>query len=130
MIQNGEVLLKMYKYNASLVKVIDGDTVDAIIDLGFKVSIRERIRLWKIDAPEIRSKNNNEKTLGKLAKKRLKELLSKKKGKFKLISHGFGKFGRCLGEIYVNNRNINNLLLKEGLVKKYGDQSDDANNKV
>ena len=57
MIQNGEVLLKMYKYNATLVKVIDGDTVDAIIDLGFKVSIRERIKLWKIDDQELRSKS-------------------------------------------------------------------------
>jgi len=111
----------MYKYEAFLVKVVDGDTVDAVIDLGFNVSIRERIRLWDINAPETRTRDIKEKILGNKAKKRLKELLRVNKGKFRLVSHGFGKFGRCLGEIFVNEQSINELLLTEGLVKRYED---------
>ena len=109
----------MYKYRATLVRVVDGDTVDAKIDLGFNVSIHERIRLWKINAPETRTRDLQEKKQGKRTKKRLKGLLEANNGKFELISHGFGKFGRCLGEIFIDNQSINNLLIREGLAKEY-----------
>ena len=102
-----------------MIKVIDGDTVDAEIDLGFNVSIYERIRLWRINAPEIRTRDLQEKRQGKKTKKRLKGLLKANDGKFELISHGFGKFGRCLGEIFINNQSINDLLINEGLAKEY-----------
>ena len=109
----------MYKYKATLIKVIDGDTIDAEIDLGFNISLYKRIRLWKIDAPEVRTRNLKEKKQGKKTKNRLKALLKVKNGEFELISHGFGKFGRCLGEIFVDNHNINDLLINEGLAKEY-----------
>ena len=109
----------MYKYRAKLLKVVDGDTIDARIDLGFDIFIHERIRLWKIDAPETRTLDLKEKKQGKRAKKRLKELLESKNGEFELLSHGFGKFGRCLGEIFIENQSVNDLLIKEGFVVEY-----------
>ncbi len=109
----------MYKYKANLLKVIDGDTIDAQIDLGFGIFVNKRIRLWGIDAPEVKTRDMKEKKRGKLAKKRLKSILEQNNGKFSLFSKGFGKFGRCLGEIFIENQSINNLLIEEGLVLEY-----------
>ena len=109
----------MYTYNALLERVIDGDTVDASIDLGFDVWIKIRIRLNAIDAPETRTKDLEEKRLGLAAKERLEGLLEASEGSFVLVSHGVGKYGRCLGEIFINNKSINKLLLDEGYAKKY-----------
>jgi len=109
----------MYEYNATLLKVVDGDTLDAKIDLGFNIFIKKRIRLINIDAPEVRTTNMEEKKKGKRAKAFLKKVLKKNNSKFILKSHGFGKFGRCLGEIFINNRSVNDMLLDEGLVTRY-----------
>ena len=109
----------MYEYKAKLVKIIDGDTIDAEIDLGFKVSVRKRIRFLGINAPETRTRDLEEKQAGLKAKSRLKALFDASKGIFTLKSHGVGKFGRVLGEIYIENININELLLNEGLASKY-----------
>ena len=109
----------MFEYNAKLVRVIDGDTIDAEIDLGFHVFVKKRIRLYKIDAPETRTRDKNEKLLGKRAKSRLLEILNSNNGSFVLRSHGIGKFGRCLGEIFVNNLSINEILIKEGHASRY-----------
>ena len=65
----------MYEYNAKLDRIIDGDTVDALIDLGFDIWIKKRIRLYGIDAPETRTRDLEEKSLGFAAKERLEELL-------------------------------------------------------
>jgi len=111
--------MKIYEYNATLIRVIDGDTVDALIDLGFSVWVKKRIRLFKIDAPESRTRDLEEKARGLKTKDRLIELLSEKEGKFTLISHGVGKYGRCLGTIIINNVDINELLIKEGLAEEY-----------
>ena len=111
--------MKIYEYNASLLRVVDGDTVDALIDLGFSVWVKKRIRLYKIDAPETRTRDLEEKEQGFITKERLTELLSANDGKFTLISHGVGKYGRCLGTIIINNVDINELLITEGLAKEY-----------
>ena len=85
----------MYHYKAVLVRVIDGDTIDVDIDLGFDVWLKkQRIRLAGIDSPECRSKNKAEKVLGLAAKARLTELCS---GEMQLESLGTGKYGRILG---------------------------------
>ena len=85
----------MYHYKAKLVRVIDGDTIDVDIDLGFDVWLkRQRVRLAGIDAPESRTRNNAEKVLGLAAKARLTELCS---AEMQLESLGTGKFGRILG---------------------------------
>ena len=109
----------MYLYDAKLVRVIDGDTVDAKIDLGFDVWVKKRIRLYGINTPETRTRDLEEKKAGIAAKERLIELLDASKGVFILQSHGVGKYGRCLGTIYIDNRDINMLLLSEGLAEEY-----------
>ena len=89
-----------FEYNATLVKVLDGDTIDAYIDLGFDLKIKKRIRYMGIDTWESRTRDKEEKAKGLLAKARNKELLEQ--GVFKLKSFGQGKFGRVLGEVFVS----------------------------
>jgi micrococcal nuclease len=103
----------MYTYNAKLLKVIDGDTIDALVDLGFDTWKKIRIRLYGIDAWESRTRDLQEKEKGLAAKNRLIEVLNEE---FILVSHGVGKYGRCLGEIFedINSDSINNLLISEG----------------
>ncbi len=108
-----------YLYEAELIRVVDGDTIDAWIDLGFDITIRRRIRLWGINAPETRTLDLEEKAEGKVAKARLEEMLSINRGSFSVKSIGVDKYGRCLGEIYLQDVNINKQLLAEGLVEVY-----------
>ena len=111
----------MYTYNAKVEKVVDGDTIDALVDLGFDTWKRVRIRLYKINAPESRTRDLEEKARGLAAKARLKEVLKNNKNEFILVSHGVGKYGRCLGEIFLEpeNDSVNNLLIAEGHAKEY-----------
>ena len=109
----------MYTYNPKLIRIIDGDTVDAMIDLGFDVWVKNRIRLSGIDTPETRTRNLIEKAKGFEAKNRLVEILDKSGGDFVIISEGRDKYGRCLGEIFVENISINQLLLDEGFAIPY-----------
>ena len=109
----------MYEYRAKLIKIIDGDTIDAEIDLGFNISVKKRVRFLGINAPETRTRDLVEKRAGLKVKSRLEALFDASDGTFTLKSHGVGKFGRCLGEIFIDKVNINELLLKEGLVTKY-----------
>lgn len=111
-----------YEYKAKLIRVIDGDTVDAMVDLGFSVWVKKRIRLYDIDAPETRTRNLEEKKHGFVAKDRLQNLLDSADGNFILLSEGVDKYGRCLGVLLIGEYDeihINNTLLSEGLVKKY-----------
>ena len=109
----------MYEYNCKLLRVIDGDTVDAMIDVGFDIWIKKRIRLYGINTPETRTRNLEEKKAGMAAKKRLEEILETSKGEFLLLSHGVGKYGRCLGVIKIDHENINELLITEGHATYY-----------
>ena len=110
----------MYEYNAICTRVVDGDTIDARIDLGFNVWLDCRIRLEGIDAPETRTRNLEEKTQGFRTKEFLKTIMHSTGGYFVLKSHGVGKYGRCIGTIYVAGENINERLLEEGYAKRYG----------
>ena len=92
--------LDVREYEAELIKVLDGDTIDCYIDLGFDIKIKKRIRYMGIDTWESRTRDLDEKKKGLAAKARNKELLEA--GKFKLISFGTGKFGRVLGEVFVS----------------------------
>ena len=110
----------MYEYRCKVVKIIDGDTVDVDIDLGFGVWLhKERVRLYGINTPETRTRDLKEKQAGIVAKKRLQELIDDSGGKFRIQSHGIGKYGRCLGTLFIDDTNINVLLLEEGLAEKY-----------
>ena len=96
----------MYEYRCKLIKVVDGDTVDVDIDLGFGVWLKnERVRIMGIDTPESRTRDKVEKVFGKAASKRLKELLGKKPVlKTQVAKNGEdmkGKFGRILGDFQV-----------------------------
>tara|TARA_A100001011_G_scaffold383269_1_gene454228 strand:- start:387 stop:881 length:495 start_codon:yes stop_codon:yes gene_type:complete len=92
--------LESREYQAELIKVVDGDTIDCYIDLGFDIKIKKRVRYMGIDTWESRTRDLAEKEKGLAAKARNKELLEA--GVFKLVSHGTGKFGRVLGEIFVS----------------------------
>ena len=109
----------MYEYKAKLDRVIDGDTVDAMIDLGFDTWVHKRIRLEGIDAPETRTRDLDEKAQGYVTKERLTSLLEASNGEFMVVSHGVGKYGRCLGTIMIGKENINELLISEGLAEEY-----------
>ena len=111
----------MYTYRATVTKVVDGDTIDALVDLGFDTWKQVRIRLNGINSPESRTRDLEEKARGLAAKARLKEILKENKNKFILVSHGVGKYGRCLGEIFLNQNSdsINNLLISEGHAVEY-----------
>ena len=108
----------MYKYNAKLDRVVDGDTIDALVDLGFNTWKKVRIRMMGMNAPESRTRDLEEKKLGLAAKARLIEMLGD--GEFTLQSHGVGKYGRCLGEVFKNNDvSLNKQLIKEGHATEY-----------
>jgi micrococcal nuclease len=102
-------------------KVIDGDTVDCVIDLGFDITIKERVRLYGIDAPETRTKNLTEKAQGLF----VKEWLENNLASAEVVSlhskvYARGKYGRVLGDLYADGENLNLTMLSEKLVKPYG----------
>tara|TARA_R100001443_G_scaffold109737_1_gene121239 strand:+ start:2914 stop:3264 length:351 start_codon:yes stop_codon:yes gene_type:complete len=111
----------MFEYNAKVIRVVDGDTVDAMVDLGFTTFKKVRIRMHGINAPESRTRDLEEKKKGLAAKARLIEMLEESDNEFILISHGVGKFGRCLGEIFLNGHanSINKQLIWEGHGTEY-----------
>ena len=119
--------MEKYIYRGKLERVVDGDTIDALIDIGFDVWVKKRIRYKGIDTWESRTRNLDEKKLGLAAKARNKELLEKvssKSGFFRIKSYGTGKYGRVLGEIFIedvdgNQYSINEQLIKEGHAYKY-----------
>ena len=94
--------MEKYIYRGKLERVVDGDTIDALIDVGFDIWIKKRIRYKGIDTWESRTRDLEEKKKGLVAKARTKQLLeevSNKRGYFRLKSHGVGKYGRVLGEL-------------------------------
>ena len=115
----------MYEYRVKLVRVIDGDTIDAEIDLGFNVILRQRIKLYGISTPDIRTKDLEEKDRGVAAKQRLTELLPKE-FIVETILNKRGKVGRIMGILYVEEydvrTNINNVLVDEGHAVTYNNK--------
>ncbi len=114
--------MEKYIYRAKLDRVVDGDTVDALIDVGFDIWFKKRIRFMGLDTWESRTRDLEEKKKGKLAKERTRQLLeevSSKPGYFRLKSHGLGKYGRVLGEIFIMDKDgkqwsVNETLITEG----------------
>ena len=115
----------MYQYKCKLGRVVDGDTVDVNIDLGFDVWHKARVRLAGIDTPESRTRNKAEKKLGLKAKERLKEML---KGRQLILNctKEKGKFGRVLATIEAHSSKllpamyqVNQQLMEEGHARPY-----------
>lgn len=121
---------EMNEYNVKVLKVVDGDTVDVDIDLGFGIVLTdERVRIMGIDTPESRTSDKIEKVFGLAAKARLKELLDEEAI---LITYDDkngedmkGKFGRILGDFRVGGKTVTEILIEEGHAVKYEGQSKD-----
>ena len=115
----------MYEYKCKVKRVVDGDTMDVILDLGFDVHHAVRVRLAGIDTPESRTRDKDEKARGKLSKAFLKESIKGKKIVLKTkIKDSRGKFGRVIAEVWAefekgSLRNINELMIKECYAVKY-----------
>jgi micrococcal nuclease len=116
----------MYEYNCKIVRVVDGDTIDVDIDLGFNHWIHdERIRLFGVDCPECRSRDPEEKAAGLAAKDYVKGLLHDG-GTYTLTTKEKGKFGRYLGVIQLTDKtSVNGALVKEKFAVAYYGQSKD-----
>jgi len=114
-----------YEYYFNATRVIDGDTVDGFIDLGFSVHRKIRVRMAGIDAPESRTRDAEEKIKGLAAKQRLEEMIANAEI-LVIKSLGVGKYGRCIGILYdADNedptkwKNINQSLITEGFATEY-----------
>jgi len=122
-----EVIMANRTYRCKITHVVDGDTVDATIDLGFKIMYADRIRLMGLDTPESRTTNKKEKKLGLASKARLKKLLAQapagKRGAkwvtLETTKQGTGKFGRILGTLRIDDVNVNQTLIEEGHARWY-----------
>jgi|TARA_R110000744_G_scaffold100320_9_gene193475 micrococcal nuclease len=104
----------MYTYKAQVTRVVDGDTIDVDIDLGFgMVYKKQRVRMMGIDTPESRTRDLEEKFYGKESKYFLQDLIQSVEDEITLISHEKGKFGRILGEIFIEGeeKSVNQLMI-------------------
>ena len=121
----------MYEYKALVDRVVDGDTIDVTIDLGFKTWKKVRVRMEGINTPESRTRDLEEKKLGLAAKDRLVEILKYNHNECTLKVSGVGKFGRAIASVYVetlspaSNKssmteiNVNKQLIEEGHAVAY-----------
>ena len=105
--------------------MVDGDTIDCVLDLGFSILHKCRVRLYGIDTPESRTRDLDEKARGKLASKFLEDSI--KNGKEVILRSELkdskGKYGRVLGSIVVDNLDINQAMVAQNLAVKYFGQS-------
>ena len=111
--------MEKYIYRGKLERVVDGDTIDALIDVGFDIWFKKRIRYKGIDTWESRTRDLDEKKKGLAAKARNKELLesvSKKSGYFMIKSYGTGKYGRVLADIYIQDSDYNHIWVNKQLI--------------
>jgi micrococcal nuclease len=120
----------MYEYSCKINKVLDGDTVDINLDLGFNIVLaNQRVRMAGIDTPESRTANAEEKVRGLLSKKKLTEKLSSSKWcKIKTLKsdNNDDKFGRILGEFILDDgTNVNQWLIENNYAVTYQGENKD-----
>ena len=115
----------MYEYGCKVTRVVDGDTIDVDLDLGFDIIYKCRVRLYAIDTPESRTRNKDEKVRGKLAAKFLQDAISN--GKHVILQTQLkdskGKFGRVLASVIVDGININQQMITNHMAVRYEGQS-------
>ena len=115
----------MYEYKCKITRVVDGDTVDVDIDLGFGCWLhKERVRIYGIDTPESRTRDKEEKKYGLMAKEFVKQFV--KGDSIKLTTQKYdakGKFGRILGDIIVDNKSLSDTMIQEHHAVIYHGQS-------
>ena len=111
----------MYNYKAFVDRVVDGDTIDLTISLGFDIYIKERVRLFGVDTPETRTRNKSEKIAGLKAKAFVKDWIEGQE--IEVTTEEKGKFGRYLAVIIIEvggkKHNVNKTLVSNGLAKAY-----------
>jgi len=117
----------MYEYSCKVDRVVDGDTIDVVLNLGFDIMFKSRVRLYGIDTPESRTRDLDEKARGKMASAFLKEAVEN--GSKVIIQTKLkdsrGKYGRVLGNVVVDGLNINEAMIKKFLAVAYFGQSKD-----
>ena len=115
----------MYEYSCKVERVVDGDTIDVVRNLGCDILYKSRVRLYGIDTPESRTRNLDEKARGKMAGAFLKDAIEK--GEKVIIQTKLkdsrGKFGRVLGNVIVDGININQTMIENFLAVAYFGQS-------
>ena len=122
----------MYEYRCKIVKIIDGDTVDVDIDLGFGVWLhKERVRLYGIDTPESRTRDLDEKKYGLIAKDMITKFMPVDSFQTLITQKDkSGKYGRILGKFKVNDGNYD-IILNDWMITNhhavayYGQSKDD-----
>ena len=113
-----------YSYRVkSIVKIIDGDTFDCIMDLGFDVLLEARVRMYGIDTPESRTRDLEEKKFGLLAKDWLGNHLNDDIVISTELDNEKGKFGRVLGTVWAEGININEKMIEEHIAVRYHGQA-------
>ena len=113
-----------YSYRVkNIVKIIDGDTFDCIMDLGFDVLLEARVRMYGIDTPESRTRDLEEKKFGLLAKDWLDNHLNDDILITTALDNEKGKFGRILGTVWAEGTNINEKMIEEHMAVRYHGQA-------
>jgi len=117
----------VYEYKCEVTRVVDGDTIDCVLDLGFSILHKCRVRLYGIDTPESRTRDLDEKARGKLASKFLQDSIDNGKEIVlrSELKDSKGKYGRVLGSIVVDDLDINKAMVANNLAVKYFGQSKD-----
>jgi micrococcal nuclease len=115
--------MSLYQYRAKVVRIVDGDTIDVDLDLGFEIHYKVRIRFLGINAPESRTRDLEEKALGLAAKDFVSRWLLESAGNHPVIETSLdkkGKYGRVLGRI-LNDEGVclNDVLIEEGHATPY-----------
>ena len=118
----------MYEYSCTVERVVDGDTIYVVLDLGFDILYKSRVRLYGIDTPESRTRNLDEKARGKMAAAFLKDAID---NGTKIViqtklKDSRGKFGRVLGDVVVDGININQSMVDNYHAAAYFGQSKEA----
>lgn len=113
--------MELYCYRATCIRVVDGDTVDLSVDLGFNIHMAHRFRLRGVDTPEIFGvpKESAEFERGSAAKARVQELLMGKDLEVKTEKDRTDKYGRYVADIWVDGVDVGQALLDEGLASQY-----------
>jgi len=115
----------MYEYGCKVTRVVDGDTIDVDLDLGFDIIYKCRVRLYGIDTPESRTRNKDEKVRGKLAAKFLQDAISNGENVIlqTQLKDSKGKFGRVLASVIVDGINVNQQMITNHMAVRYEGQS-------
>ena len=121
----------MFEYKCEVIKVVDGDTVDVNIDVGFSIFHKARVRMYGMDTPESRTRDLDEKARGLISKQFiLDKVANAKEIIIKTQKDGKGKFGRVLGKIFIDGENINQSMIDQSLaVEYYGRSKEDIEKK-